>query len=65
MKQAGLSVLMRSYMPAVLVEVGFGSNPAETAWMASAGGQQSTADAIADAVFEYLLHYERRMRSPR
>ena len=64
-KQAGLSVLMRSYMPAVLVEVGFGSNPAETAWMASAGGQQSTADAIADAVFEYLLHYERRMRSPR
>lgn len=59
-KQAGFAVLARSYMPAVLIEVGFGTNPQDAAWMASAAGQQQAADAIAKATVEYLQHYERR-----
>jgi N-acetylmuramoyl-L-alanine amidase len=59
-KQAGFAVLARSYMPAVLVEVGFGTNPQDAAWMASEMGQRATADAIAKATMEYLQHYERR-----
>ncbi len=59
-KQAGFSVLARSYMPAVLVEIGFGTNPQDAAWMASTTGQQATAEALAQATIEYLRHYERR-----
>lgn len=59
-KQAPFSVLVRAYMPAVLVEVGFGSNQADARWMASPTGQRDAAMAISDAIFEYLLHYERR-----
>jgi N-acetylmuramoyl-L-alanine amidase len=53
-------VLARAFMPAVLIEVGFGSNQSDARWMASPAGQRDAAVAIADAVFEYLLHYERR-----
>jgi N-acetylmuramoyl-L-alanine amidase len=62
-KQAGFSVLMRAYMPAILVEVGFGTNLADARWMASDEGQRDIAVSIADAVLEYLQHYERRTRS--
>lgn len=62
-KQAGFSVLMRAYMPAILVEVGFGTNPADARWMGSEAGQREIAVSIADAVLEYLQHYERRTRS--
>jgi N-acetylmuramoyl-L-alanine amidase len=61
-KQAGFAVLARSYMPAVLVEIGFGTNLQDARWMASAEGQRSIATALADAVLEYLAHYERRTR---
>ncbi len=62
-KQAGFSVLMRAYMPAILVEVGFGTNPQDARWMASEAGQRDIAVSIAEAVQEYLQHYERRTRS--
>ena len=61
-KQAGLAVLATAYMPAILVELGFGSNTADARWMASDEGQEHAAQAIADAAFEYLQHYERRTR---
>ncbi len=59
-KQAGLAVLSTAYMPAVLVEVGFGSNPAEARWMSSDAGQADAARAIAAAAHEYLVDYDRR-----
>jgi N-acetylmuramoyl-L-alanine amidase len=59
-KQANFAVLAGSYMPAVLIELGFGSNTQDAAWMASKPGQHEAADAIATAVIEYLRHYERR-----
>ncbi|MBX7119710.1 MAG: N-acetylmuramoyl-L-alanine amidase [Gemmatimonadaceae bacterium] len=62
-KQGNLSVLARAYMPAVLVEIGFGSNVDDAKWMASEQGQADAAKAIAAAALEYLQHYERRKRA--
>jgi N-acetylmuramoyl-L-alanine amidase len=60
-KQGGLVVLIKAFMPAVLVEIGFGSNPAEADWMTSAAGQAEIADAISQAAVDYLARYERRV----
>jgi N-acetylmuramoyl-L-alanine amidase len=62
-KQAGFRVLVTAFMPAVLVEIGFGSNPAEAAYMTSAAKMDELAAAISDAVLEYLKGYERRVAS--
>lgn len=59
-KQAGFRVLVTAYMPAVLVEIGFGTNPAEAAYINSAAGQEKISNAVADAAVEYLARYERR-----
>ncbi len=60
-KQAGFVVLVKAYMPAVLVEVGFGTNQADAAFMSSERGQRTLATAIADAASEYLSRYEQRI----
>ncbi len=60
-KQAPFSVLVHSFMPSMLVELGFGSNPAEARWMLSEAGQKELAEAIADACVAYLAQYERKV----
>lgn len=60
-KQANLAVLRGSYMPAVLVEIGFGSNPEESRFLANPSRQTQIANAIADAAIAYLSNYERRV----
>lgn len=60
-KQAGFRVLVSAFMPAILIEIGFGTNPDEAAWMASLAGQRAIALAVADAVTDYLAHYEARV----
>ena len=60
-KQAGFRVLVTAFMPSVLVEVGFGTNPAEARYLASEKGQEELAAAIAAATLEYLSRYERRV----
>jgi len=62
-KQAGFVVLATSYMPAVLVELGFGSNPDEARFLTGAAGQRRLARGIADAIVSYLAEYERRLAS--
>ena len=62
-KQAGFRVLVTAFMPAVLVEIGFGSNPAEAAYMTDAARMNELASAISDGVLEYLKRYERRVAS--
>lgn len=62
-KQAGFMVLSKAFMPAILVEVGFGTNIEDARWMASTAGQRDIAQSISDAVLEYLRHYERRTRA--
>jgi N-acetylmuramoyl-L-alanine amidase len=49
-----LGVLNGTVMPAVLVELGFMSNPTEDALLTSSAGQDKAAKAIADAVCDYL-----------
>lgn len=62
-KQAGFAVLVRAFMPAVLVEVGFGSNPTEAAYMTNPAKQKELGIAIADAAVAYLLQYEKKVGS--
>ncbi len=60
-KQAGFRVLVTAFMPAVLIELGFGTNPDEARYLADARRQQEMANAIADAALDYLNRYERRL----
>ena len=60
-KQANFSVLRGSFMPAVLIEVGFGTNRAEATYLTTPARQSELAGAISDATMEYLARYERRV----
>lgn len=62
-KQAGFVVLTTAFMPAVLVEIGFGTNADEARYLASPARQREIADAIASATMRYLEGYERRVGS--
>ncbi|TBX68360.1 N-acetylmuramoyl-L-alanine amidase [Flavobacterium silvisoli] len=56
-KQAPYMVLHKAYMPRVLIEMGFISNPAEGAKLDSEEGQQEIAEAIANAIINYKKEY--------
>lgn len=60
-KQAGFRVLVSAFMPAVLIELGFGTNAEEAAFMANPSRQRAMARAIADATREYLERHQRRV----
>jgi N-acetylmuramoyl-L-alanine amidase len=62
-KQAGFRVLVTAFMPAVLVEIGFGTNTSEAAYISDGKNQDALAAAIADAAMEYLSGYESRVKS--
>jgi N-acetylmuramoyl-L-alanine amidase len=62
-KQAGFVVLTTAFMPAVLVEIGFGTNVAEARYLATPARQREIAEAIANATTSYLEAYERRLGS--
>lgn len=64
-KQANFAVLRGAYMPAVLVELGFGTNRQDAAYMCSTRGQRQLAETIAAGAVEYLSHYEQRVGSTR
>jgi N-acetylmuramoyl-L-alanine amidase len=59
-KQAGLLVLRKTSMPAVLVELGFLTNAAEERFMKSADGQNILAKAIYDAFTSYKHEFDKR-----
>ncbi|MCF6131949.1 N-acetylmuramoyl-L-alanine amidase [Flavobacterium wongokense] len=52
-KQAPYMVLHKAYMPRVLIEMGFISNPTEGAKLDSEAGQQEIAESIANAIIGY------------
>jgi N-acetylmuramoyl-L-alanine amidase len=56
-KQAPYMVLHKAYMPRVLIEMGFISNPTEGARLDSEQGQQEVAESIANAVISYKKEY--------
>ena len=64
-KQAGFRVLVTAYMPAVLVEIGFGTNPREAQFLSDQRKQDSIASAVAGAAMEYLDRYARRVSGSR
>jgi N-acetylmuramoyl-L-alanine amidase len=56
-KQAPFMVLHKAYMPRVLVETGFISNPTEGNILNSEEGQDDIAKAIAQAILSYKREY--------
>lgn len=60
-KQAPFRVLIGATMPAALVEVGFISNAAEEARLASAAYQDTIAQALLRAIGRYKQEYEARL----
>jgi N-acetylmuramoyl-L-alanine amidase len=56
-KQAPFMVLHKAYMPRVLIEMGFISNPTEGNNLNSEEGQNEIAKAIADAIISYRNEY--------
>ena len=64
-KQAGFRVLVTAYMPAVLVEIGFGTNAAEARYLNNPVDQRAIAQSIAAATAVYLARYERRIGTGR
>jgi N-acetylmuramoyl-L-alanine amidase len=64
-KQAGFMVLTTARRPAILVEMGYSTNPQDGRLLTTAASQRSMASAIADAVVAYLLEYERKTAAAR
>jgi len=60
-QQANFAVLRGSYMPAVLVEIGFGTNPDEARYLLDYDNQRGIAASIARSVMEYIDHYDARI----
>ena len=63
-KQAGFMVLTTARRPAILVEMGYSTNPQDGRFLTTRGSQRAMASSIADAIVEYLLEYERKTGSP-
>ncbi|HEV7366998.1 MAG TPA: N-acetylmuramoyl-L-alanine amidase [Gemmatimonadales bacterium] len=59
-KQAGFMVLTTARRPAILVELGYSTNPEDGRFLTSFASQKAMATALADAVVDYLLEYERK-----
>ncbi len=62
-KQAGFMVLTTARRPAILVEMGYSTNPLDGRYLISSIGQRAMASSIAEAVVQYLLEYERKTES--
>jgi N-acetylmuramoyl-L-alanine amidase len=62
-KQGPFRVLVTSYMPAVLVELGFATNSDDAAYLLDSANQKQMAEAIAAAAVDYFQDYERRVGS--
>jgi N-acetylmuramoyl-L-alanine amidase len=62
-QQANFAVLRGSFMPAVLVEIGFGTNPSEAEYLLDPDNQRTIAASIARGIMEYISHYDARIGS--
>jgi N-acetylmuramoyl-L-alanine amidase len=59
-KQAGFMVLTTARRPAILVELGYSTNPEDGRFLTTHASQKAMAYSLADAVVAYLLEYERK-----
>jgi N-acetylmuramoyl-L-alanine amidase len=62
-KQAGFMVLTTARRPAILVELGYSTNPQDGRFLTNRNSQKAMAASIADAIVEYLVEYERKTGS--
>ncbi|WP_138433404.1 N-acetylmuramoyl-L-alanine amidase family protein [Winogradskyella algicola] len=63
LKQASLLVIRNTYMPSVLVEVGFLTNNKEGAYLNTKSGQSKMAIAIKDAILSYKKEIDQNVGS--
>ncbi|HWL41270.1 MAG TPA: N-acetylmuramoyl-L-alanine amidase [Gemmatimonadaceae bacterium] len=63
--QANFAVLRGSYMPAVLIELGFGTNRSEATFLSDDRNQTQLANKIAESIVAYLARYETRVGGAR
>ena len=59
-KQAGFMVLTTARRPAILIELGYSTNPQDGQFLTTRSSQKAMAAALADAIVAYLLEYERK-----
>lgn len=59
-KQAGFMVLTTARRPAILVELGYGTNRQDARLLSDTPSQRRLTLALADAITEYLIEWERR-----
>ncbi|HET6760738.1 MAG TPA: N-acetylmuramoyl-L-alanine amidase [Gemmatimonadaceae bacterium] len=64
-QQANFAVLRGSFMPAALIELGFGSNQSEATFLSDEANQRALARNIAASVIAYLARYESRVGGTR
>ena len=64
-QQANFAVLRGSYMPAVLVELGFGTNQSEATYLSDGDNQRGLARSLSQSIIAYLAHYESRVGGTR
>jgi N-acetylmuramoyl-L-alanine amidase len=60
-QQANFAVLRGSYMPAVLVEIGFGTNPDEAEYLERSRISAKSPRALRARLLDYIRHYEARV----
>ena len=63
LKQESLLVIRNTYMPSVLVELGFLTNNREGAYLNSKNGQSKMANAIKDAILDYKKELDQNIGS--
>jgi N-acetylmuramoyl-L-alanine amidase len=63
-RQAGFMVLTTARRPAILVELGYSTNPQDGQLLTTRSAQQALAAAVSEAVVDYLLDYERKTGIP-
>jgi len=59
-KQAGFMVLTTARRPAILVELGYSTNPQDGQFLTTRSSQKKMAAALAEAIVAYLREYERK-----
>ncbi|MGH7498910.1 MAG: N-acetylmuramoyl-L-alanine amidase family protein [Gemmatimonadales bacterium] len=64
-KQAGFMVLTTARRPAILVEMGYSTNPEDGRLLTTRPSQRAMASALADAIVAYLSEYERKTTAAR
>jgi N-acetylmuramoyl-L-alanine amidase len=63
-RQAGFMVLTTARRPAILVELGYSTNPQDGQLLTTRSAQKALAAAVSEAIVDYLLDYERKIGTP-